>query len=413
MKSVPWLACGVIAGSAMACAAWAQPASPPAIAAQKVSLPVAIDAAWQRALSAREVDGQRRRAQAEQTAAGSLWAAPPSLWLGYRDDRIDANKSARETEVALSWPLWLPGQRSARAAAAGAEMNLADSSGRAARWRIAGEVREAAWVLTAHQADLDQASAHAASLQALAADVERRVRAGDLARADALAARAETLAATAQQAEARQRLLATSSRWTLLTGLQALPEISETSAAASVTLNPDHPELQQAGQAIDYARKRVERVKTSHRDPPELALRVISETPGRPDGAQTSFGVALKLPFGTDDRNLPLQAAALTELDLAETQERRLRERLESDLASAQAAVLSAETQEAAERARATLLRERAQLIDKSFRAGESPLPELLRALAASAQADASLARQTAALGLARARLQQASGLLP
>ena len=126
VKSVPWLACGVIAGSAMACAAWAQPASPPAIAVQKVSLPVAIDAAWQRALSAREVDGQRRRAQAEQTAAGSLWAAPPSLWLGYRDDRIDANKSARETEVALSWPLWLPGQRSARAAAAGAEMSLAE-----------------------------------------------------------------------------------------------------------------------------------------------------------------------------------------------------------------------------------------------------------------------------------------------
>jgi outer membrane protein TolC len=188
-----------------------------------VSLPVAIDAAWQRALSAREVDGQRRRAQAEQTAAGSLWAAPPSVWLGYRDDRIDANNGARETEVALSWPLWLPGQRSARAAAAGAELSLAEASGRAARWRIAGDVREAAWVLTAHQAELDQASAHATSLQALADDVERRVRAGDLARADALAARAETLAATAQQAEARQRLLAATSRWTLLTGLQALP----------------------------------------------------------------------------------------------------------------------------------------------------------------------------------------------
>jgi cobalt-zinc-cadmium efflux system outer membrane protein len=40
-------------------------------------------------------------------------------------------------------------------------------------------------------------------------------------------------------------------------------------------------------------------------------------------------------------------------------------------------------------------------------------LPELLRALAASAQADASLARQSAALGLARARLHQASGLQP
>lgn len=413
MKPIPWFACGVIAGSALACAAWAQPASPPAATFQKVSLPVAIDAAWQRALSAREVDGQRRRAQAEHAAAGSLWAAPPSVWLGYRDDRIDANNGARETEVALSWPLWLPGQRAARAAAAGAEMSLAEASGNAARWRIAGEVREAAWTLAAHQAELDQASAHATSLQALAEDVDRRVRAGDLARADALAARAETLAATAQQAEARQRLLVARSRWTLLTGLQALPETKDASEAAGATLNPDHPELQQASQATAFARTRVERVKTSHRDPPELALRAISETPGRAYGAQTSFGVALKLPFGTDDRNLPLQASALTELDLAETQEQRLRERLESDLGAAQAAVLSAEAQQAAERSRTSLLRERAHLIDKSFRAGESPLPELLRALAASAQADASLARQTAALGLARARLQQASGLLP
>ena len=52
-------------------------------------------------------------------------------------------------------------------------------------------------------------------------------------------------------------------------------------------------------------------------------------------------------------------------------------------------------------------------MIDKSFRAGESALPDLLRALAAAAQADGAVARQTAALGLARARLQQTLGLLP
>ena len=73
----------------------------------------------------------------------------------------------------------------------------------------------------------------------------------------------------------------------------------------------------------------------------------------------------------------------------------------------------SAEAQLDAETARAGLLRERASLIDKSFRAGETPLPELLRALAAAAQADSAAARQTAALGLARARLQQALGLFP
>ena len=62
---------------------------------------------------------------------------------------------------------------------------------------------------------------------------------------------------------------------------------------------------------------------------------------------------------------------------------------------------------------RATLLRQRAQLLDKSFRAGETALPELLLAVQAAAQAEAVLTRQQAALGLAHARLLQASGVLP
>ena len=40
--------------------------------------------------------------------------------------------------------------------------------------------------------------------------------------------------------------------------------------------------------------------------------------------------------FGTDDRNRPLESAALAELDVAETQELRLRERIDSDIAAAE-----------------------------------------------------------------------------
>jgi cobalt-zinc-cadmium efflux system outer membrane protein len=75
--------------------------------------------------------------------------------------------------------------------------------------------------------------------------------------------------------------------------------------------------------------------------------------------------------------------------------------------------VHTAEQQLKADRQRLALLRERAALIDRSFKAGETPLPELLRAFAAATQAEASFARQHAALGLARARLQQSLGMLP
>ena len=79
----------------------------------------------------------------------------------------------------------------------------------------------------------------------------------------------------------------------------------------------------------------------------------------------------------------------------------------------ARAGLQSAHRQVEIARTRAVLLRERAQLIDASFKAGESPLPELLRAVNAAGQADAALARQQAALGMAHAQLQQTLGLLP
>jgi len=98
---------------------------------------------------------------------------------------------------------------------------------------------------------------------------------------------------------------------------------------------------------------------------------------------------------------------------VASAEELRQRRRLESEAQAASFGLRSAERQVEAEGARAELLRERAALITKSFHAGESALPELLRATAAAAQAAAAAASQRAALGLARARLNQIHGQLP
>ncbi len=425
MKPLPWLSACVIAGSLAGAPVQAQPAASP-LGAQTTLAPTpgpkadggtlrgALDAAWQRAVAARESDGQRRRAQADRLAAGSLWAAPPSLELGHRDDRLQGNAGRRETEIGVAVALWLPGQRAARAGAADAAAAQAVAAEQVARLRLAGELREAAGQLADLQAEAAQTDAQLRSLKQLADDVDRRVRAGDLARADALAARAEVLATDSQQLDLGQRLQAARARWTLLTGLAAAPELAAeagTEAAPGSALR--HPELQLARESTELARQRAELMRRSRRDAPELTLGLRHDTPGRGEAAQRSLLVGLRLPFGTDERNQPLEAAALAELDVAQTHEQRLRERLDSDIGAAVASHRAAALQLEAETARARLLRERAALIDKSFRAGETALPELLRALAAAAQADGAAARQTAALGLARARLQQTLGLLP
>ena len=389
--------------------------TPASAVAAPVSLAAALDAAWQRAVAARESEGQRRRADAERSAAGSLWAAPPALELSHRNDRWQRNAGNRETEIGIAVPLWLPGQRAARVAAADAAAVQAGAAERAARLRLAGELREAAWSLSELSAETAQGDAQAAALAQVLADVERRVRAGDLARADALAAEAELLAARALQAEVHQRVQAARTRWKLLTGMTEMPDTGTAGAAGDSAAAPPllHPELEHARQITEQARKRLDLARHSRRDAPELTLGVRQDVPGRAEATQNSLVVGLRLPFGTDDRNRPLEAAAVSERDVAQTAEQRLSERLEAEQVSAHEAVRSAQAQADAESARARLLRERATLIDKSFRAGETPLPDLLRALAAAAQADSAIARQTAALGLARARLQQALGLLP
>lgn len=122
---------------------------------------------------------------------------------------------------------------------------------------------------------------------------------------------------------------------------------------------------------------------------------------------------ALRVPFGTASRNEPLMATALSEVELAEATQRELQQQLDAEVATARHAVDSARQQARDETTRAKLLRERATLIDKSFKAGETPLPELLRAVTAAAQAEAAVSRAQAALAQAASRLQQALGVMP
>jgi outer membrane protein TolC len=389
-----------IAGILAPCAAWAQSGS----------LATAVEAAWSRSVQAASAGGHLSLAAAQETASNALWAAPPSVELSHRSDRLQANLGRSESEAGVAWPLLMPGQRGARQAAAQAERQAAEATMAAARLRIAGEVREAAWTFVARQAESSVAERHERNLRELSDDVERRVKAGDLARSDALAARAELLAASAALAEAQQRLEAARGQWKLLTGLELVPDPTE--GAARPTDAP-HPELALAEINVQGARSKLEVVRGSRGDPPELLLRYRRETAATGLPSENTIGIGVRIPLGTDDRNLPREKSALVEVDVASAEEQRLRRRLESEALSASFTLRSAERQAEAEAARTELLRERAALIDKSFRAGESALPDLLRATAAAAQAEAALASQRATLGLARARLNQINGKMP
>ena len=410
MRTIAWLAICAFGGSVVSSASYAQLLPPAPAPYSAPSLAAALEGAWQRAVQAAEAEGRLSRARADRVVAESLWAAPPALELAHRDERVIDQSRGRETEVGVAWPLWLPGQRAARGRTADAELSTAQAAQRVAKLRIAREVRQSAWEIASLRAELKRAELQAQTLATLTKDVDRRIAAGDLARADGLAARSELLAANSEAAEARQRLQAAEAQWRVLTGVDPLADPME---APRDIRDTEHPELALAALNVDRARTRLELLRVSRRDSPELMLRLREETGSSGAGSQHSVGVAVRVPFGTADRNAPLQAAAMSELDVARAEERWLRERLAAEAATARSAVAISEQQVASAQSRTALLRERAQLIEKSFRAGESGLPEFLRALGAAAQAEAARGRAHTALGQARARLHQTLGLLP
>lgn len=412
---VPWLAGGALAVSALGCAAQAQPPTPISsitLAAGRPSLAQAVDAAWQRSAEAAQTQGQQRQARADQVLAGSWLSAPPALQLAQREGRGTAASGLRETEVGVALPLWRYGARSTAGQAAQAELDWSVAAEQAARLHVAGQVREALGKLVAVEAEQRVATLQSQLLARLADDVDRRVKAGHLAPADAMAARAEWLASQTQEAEVGQRLRTQQAQWQLLTGLGMAAQI-EAPVPAAFDLNDSHPELQLAARAVERAQRKLAAAQAQRGEGPELGVSLRQERPGQGTPAQNSVGVALRLPFGTGTHAQPRIAAALAEVDVALVQQQRTRDRLSAELEVARSQLVAAEVQLGLEAQRATLLRERAGLVDKSFKAGESPLPELLRALNAAAQAEAASARQQAHLRLAQARLQQAQGLLP
>ncbi len=354
------------------------------------------------------------RATADKEAVRRPWATPPSVEAMHRDDRLQSNAGRRETELAIAWPMWLPGQRSANEAMTQAGLDRADSSIRAARLQVAGLVREGAWRLIGDAANRALLEGQSDVLHKLYLDVERRVKAGDLARADALAARAQWLESRARISSGEQRLDESRIRWHELTGLRAAPSRQAmTESIDSTTVRADHPQLDAAGKGVEHARRRLDVVRASTREPPELMVGVRQDVSGGVGGSHNSLQLGVRIPFATLDRNRPLEAAATGELSVAQAVEQRLRQQLQADASAAHVALLSAEQQLLVEQERAKLLRERAQLIDRSFRAGESALPELLRAMETASQAEAAALRQAIVLEHSRARLQQAIGVLP
>lgn len=376
------------------------------------SLRTALDQAWGNSPQAQTLEAKRAESDAQTVAANSLLPGAPAVILGHRSDQLNSNAGKREWEAGIALPIWLPGQRDARQRQAQAGKEGLQANIRALRLKLAGELREAVWQVRQAQAQTQIDEERALTAKKLAEDVARRVRAGELAKTDLNLAQNEWRTAQAAVLQSRNRLFQAQQAYTTLTGTTALPDdISE--SAQTKSLPDDHPLLEEARQAIETAQAQVSVAMNSRRDNPEIELSTRRERGNLNDPYASTVAISLRLPLSTEARNLPLTSAAQTALTGAHSEYTRVRLTLEYQRLQAEQALQAADQLLDLARQQRAAARENLELIQKSFSLGESDLFTLLRARAAAFEAEQANNQQEIALALARARLNQAQGVLP
>lgn len=387
-------------------------------AANPLSLRQAFDSAWARQPEAMALQARREAARAQAMAAEAWTPEPAAVEISSKTDRLSGNQGAREWELAIGVPLWLPGQRRSSVVLAEAESAAIESRAIAAKLRLASSVRDAWWQWQRARVEVGTARDQADSTRVIAADVARRAKAGDLARADQHQADGAVASAEAALAQAEAGLAVARQQLRALAG--SAPAVSEVAEALS---EPDpgdavadfetHAALQDLKDRAAVAERIVTLITSQSRANPELILATTLDRSVRGESSKKTVTLGIRIPFGAGPRVDARRANALAEATEAQAQLILDRERLTSEREAARVQVEATRKQLAAASRRAQLARESRGFFDKAFRLGEADLPTRLRVETEAAEADKQAARARIELSAAISAWRQALGLLP
>lgn len=371
----------------------------------------AVERAWARQPAAQAQRSRGDEFTAKRDAAGAAFPEPPSFRIGNRDDRLNRNIGQREWEAEIALPLWLPGEQARQSSIANAERDQYDASLTATKLKVAGEVRDAYWQARLAGNELALARRKAQEAAALAADVERRVKAGDLARVDLNQAQGAERLARAALIETEVKAFKARQAFAVLTNMAALPAAEENVAAASIL--DDHPLLATLQRAVATTQAKLSQASQSLRNNPEIELGARRERDSFDDRYVNSLQVRFRLPFATDARNKPRIAAANAELIEAQATYSVERARVAAEIEAARRELEQARTVAELGEARFALASDTQRLLAKAFALGELDLVTRLRAENERFEAELQFTRAKLEAARVISRLNQALGVLP
>lgn len=417
MQSIPkaLLLCALLTGASPGLAADVEPKAPAPVVAVSDDLDLrgVFTAALARDPRSGLPTAYRHEAAALSDRAGSLLSGAPALALRHQTDQPGSNRGLREWEANLELPLWRWGQRSASRDLAAAAGDFADAHARALALDVAGRVRSALWelALAEEHSTLAQQAWHTA--QALEQDVQRRVEAGDLAQADLLLVRDETLTKQDEYLLAVSEVRQAEKRYLTLSGLMQRPaSFGETQSERS-RIEDDHPLLLEAQRRVEQAQAELRQTRHAGTDSPQLIVGTRRDQEPVTGTAHDSIGVGLRLPFGGSRHVAPAIAAANNQMAEAQSAQLALRRELELALHESERALETLRTELALAKEQHTLAQENLRMARIAFDSGEIDLVQRLRVQTRAYSAERALGLRRLQLQYAVARYNQTVGETP
>ncbi len=390
------------------------------VLAKHLEMAVLIDA------QSRSLEAQFRAISARYATADSFTPGSPYV-AGYQRNSAAGNlRNYNETELEAGMPLWLPGQRDAFAGTVTTGLFEVEQRLALRRLEVAGVLRDAWWTAQRAARDVSVARNRVATARDIGADMTRRVELGDAAKADALLAQNETLAAETELAQSEGAVKVARITYMALTG-GAPPDGALESVRPPIDIE-DHPALRTPLAALARARAQAELVDATPIDSPEIGIFGRQEhndqyatdrslDPSDPITNQrtdaTTVGVRMRIPLPTFGRNEPRRAEALAEMDRATAEYERAKRVVLAEIKAARETLAAAQRAAKLADSRLTVANDQFELSRKAFKLGEISAFDLYRVRQIQLEAQRMQANAEINVGVAISRLNQAQGYSP
>lgn len=350
--------------------------------------------------------------QARRTMANSWLPQAPSVGFSHQNDALMSNRDEREWQAQVQIPIWLPGQRQARSQVA----SLADDSlsqDRAGLQQLAADLlRNAVWDIAMRRNDVGLADARRNTMRSLSEDVQKRFKAGEVAKLEVMQVDQETLQAERLRVTAHAELMHAQFRYQQLTGLNEIPAKLEESLSTREDY-ADSPYWQAAQAKVKLAEGQRDLTMIEQRQNPQLTLSTRTIQGGFDYAYNSSMGVAINIPLQSEVQRAPLLANAEQNIGDARTQLETLRRQLENNLHEAEHNLHVSRQELTLIQQQQAIASENASLARKAYRLGELDLNQLLRLQLLAFEAERSLSSQQLQVQWNIAKYNQAVGVLP